>query len=43
MRYAPHEIGADIQVTLPIAALASRSFSQNRRAENRSGARFLLP
>jgi hypothetical protein len=27
MRYAPHEIGADIQVTLPVAAFASRSFS----------------
>jgi hypothetical protein len=43
MRDAPHEIGADIQVALPIAALASRSFSQNRRSEDRSAARFLLP
>ncbi|WP_146770209.1 hypothetical protein [Mesorhizobium hawassense] len=44
MRDAPHEIDADIQVALPnAAALAGRFFSQDRRAENPSGARFLLP
>ncbi|WP_210235128.1 hypothetical protein, partial [Mesorhizobium sp. M1C.F.Ca.ET.196.01.1.1] len=36
-------IDADVQVALPIAALVGRCFLQNRRAENPSDARFLLP